>query len=233
MTEQEKPKITISFTERKRNLGLNQLKKLVRFYLVVVIAIAVPEAILDFTGIVPFGFPEALIDFFVLVSSFVALAFFTVPVIRHTRTNRRRSLAILKVGVSLVSIQIIALTIFYLVFPGLGGLTYFEVFLISEIAFQFAFIFITNRYKFARKFFSIQMPDGIRLIKGVDGYVESIRRTDFITRDLRRTVEDRIRGKISDEEFLDAISGLEPAKRELIISMTSEIESKLRKKYRW
>ena len=64
MTEQEKPKITISFTERKRNLGLNQLKKLGRFYLVVVIAIAIPEAILDFTGIVPFGFPEALIDFF-------------------------------------------------------------------------------------------------------------------------------------------------------------------------
>ena len=37
------------------------------------------------------------------------------------------------------------------------------------------------------------------------------------------------RGRISEEDFLEAISGLEPSKRELIISMTSGIESRLRK----
>lgn len=232
MTEQEKPKITISFTERRRDLRLDQLKKLGKFYLILVIAIAASEAILDFTGIVPFGFPEALIDFFVLVSSFIALGFFTVPIMR-TRTYRKRSMAMLKVGVFLVSLQIVALTIFYFVFPGLGSVTYFEVFAISEIAYQFAFIFITRRYKFARKFFSVQIRDGIRMNKGADGYVESVERTDFMTDDLRRTIEDKIKGKISEEVFLSAISGMEPSKRELIISMTGGIESRLRKKYRW
>ena len=132
MTEQEKPKITISFTERRRDLRLDQLKKLGKFYLILVIAIAASEAILDFTGIVPFGFPEALIDFFAFSSSFIALGFFTVPIMR-TRTYRKRSMAILKVGVFLVSLQFVALTIFDFAFPGLGWVTYFEVFAISYI----------------------------------------------------------------------------------------------------
>ena len=75
MTDQEKPKITIKFTERKRNLVSNHLKKLGKFYLIVVIAVALPEALLDLTGIAKFSFPEALIDFFVLTGSLIALYF--------------------------------------------------------------------------------------------------------------------------------------------------------------
>ena len=54
-----------------------------------------------------------------------------------------------------------------------------------------------------------------------------------MTQELRNTIEDKISGKISEEKFLDAISGLEPYEREMIISMTSGIETRLRKKYRW
>ncbi len=232
MTEQEKPKITITFTERRRNLSLNQLKKLGKFYLIVVIAMAVPEVVLDLTGSVIFGFTEALVDFFVLTASPIALLFFTVPIM-HTQSYRRRSLAVLKVGTCLLAIQIIALVIFYFAFPDLLPLAYFEVFIVSEIAYQMAFIFLTRRYEFSRKFFSIQIQNGIKIRKGLDGYVESIERSDFMTQDLRNTIEEKIRGRISEEDFLDAISGLEPSKKELIISMTSGIESRLRKKYRW
>ncbi len=63
--------------------------------------------------------------------------------------------------------------------------------------------------------------------------VESIERSDFMTQELRNTIEDKISGKISEEKFLEAISGFEPYEREMIISMTSGIETRLRKKYRW
>ena len=232
MTDQEKPKITITFTERRNNLVLSQLKAAGKFYLIVVIAVALPEAFLDLTGIAKFSFPEALIDFFVLTCFLIALLFFTLPIM-HTQTYRRRSMAALRVRICLVAIQITALVIFYFAFPDLHSLAYFEVFVISEIIYQTAFVFITNRYKFNRKYFSIQMQNGIKIRKGLDGYVESIERSDFMTQELRNTIEDKIKGKISEEQFLEAISGLEPYKREIVISMISGIESRLRKRYRW
>ena len=58
MTEQDKPKITLSFTENRKRVSLKQFKKLSRFYLVVVFVIGASEAILDLTGKITFGFLE-------------------------------------------------------------------------------------------------------------------------------------------------------------------------------
>ena len=230
MTEQDKPKITLSFTENRKRVSLKQFKKLSKFYLVVVFVIGVSEAILDLTGKITFGFLEGSVDFFALTVSFIALLFFIVPIMR-TQPSMRRIMSILRMASYLLSIQIIALLIFYFAFPRLGSVTYFEVFIVSEIAYQVALAFITGGYKFNRKFFSIQIGNGIR--NGTDGCVESIERSDFMTQELRNTIEDKISGKIGEEEFLEAISGLEPYEREMIISMTSGIETRLRKKYRW
>ncbi len=230
MTEQDKPKITLSFTENRKRVSLKQFKKLSKFYLIVVFVIGASEAILDLTGKITFGFLEGSVDFFALTVSFIALLFFTVPIMR-TQSRMRRIMAILRVASYLLSIQIIALLIFYFAFPRLGSVTYFEVFIVSEIAYQVALAFITGGYKFNRKFFSIQIGNGIR--NGTDGCVESIERSDFMTQELRNTIEDKISGKIGEEEFLEAISGFEPYEREMIISMTSGIETRLRKKYRW
>ena len=232
MTDEEESKITVSFTERKGKRTFGQLKKLLTYYLILVLAIALLEAMLDLSGMFKFGFLEASVDFFVLIFSFIGLAYFTMPVL-NAGIYRKRSIAALKVGVILLLIQITSLEIFYFAFPGLGYLNYFEAFIISEVVYQGAFAFITGRYKFARKFLAIQINDGIRIRKGSDGYVESIERSDFMTQDLRKAMEQKIRGEISEEEFLEAISGLEPAKRDLLMSMTSGIESRLRKKYRW
>jgi hypothetical protein len=150
-----------------------------------------------------------------------------------TQTRKRRSMAALRIGIYLVAIQITALTIFYFAFPDLQPITYFEAFIVSEIIYQVVFVFITRRYKFNRRYFSIQIQNGIKIRKGLDDYVESIERSDFMTQDLRNTIDDKIRGNISEKQFLDAISGLDQYRREMIISMTSEIESILRKKYRW
>ena len=49
---------------------------------------------------------------------------------------------------------------------------------------------------FDRKFFSVQIQNGIKIRKGLDGYVESIERSDFMTQDLRNTIEEKIRGRI-------------------------------------
>ncbi len=232
MTEQDKPKITLSFTENRKRVSLKQFKKLSKFYLVVVFVIGVSEAILDLTGKITFGFLEGSVDFFALTVSFIALLFFTVPIMR-TQSRMRRIMAILRVASYLLSIQIVALLIFYFAFPRLGSVTYFEAFIVSEIAYQVALAFITGGYKFNRKFLSIQIGNGIRIRNGTDGYVESIERSDFMTQELRNTIEDKISGKISEEKFLEAISGFEPYEREMIISMTSGIETRLRKKYRW
>ncbi len=230
MTEQDKPKITLSFTENRKRVSLKQFKKLSKFYLIVVFVIGASEAILDLTGKITFGFLEGSVDFFTLTVSFIALLFFIVPIMR-TQPSMRRIMSILRMASYLLSIQIIALLIFYFAFPRLGSVTYFEVFIVSEIAYQVALAFITGGYKFNRKFFSIQIGNGIR--NGTDGCVESIERSDFMTQELRNTIEDKISGKIGEEEFLEAISGLEPYEREMIISMTSGIETRLRKKYRW
>ena len=230
MTEQDKPKITLSFTENRKRVSLKQFKKLSKFYLIVVFVIGASEAILDLTGKITFGFLEGSVDFFTLTVSFIALLFFIVPIMR-TQPSMRRIMSILRMASYLLSIQIIALLIFDFAFPRLGSVTYFEVFIVSEIAYQVALAFITGGYKFNRKFFSIQIGNGIR--NGTDGCVESIERSDFMTQELRNTIEDKISGKIGEEEFLEAISGLEPYEREMIISMTSGIETRLRKKYRW
>lgn len=232
MTEEGKPKITVSFSERKRKRNFYQFKKIFQYYLILVIAMSLLEAILDFEGVVRFGFPEASVDFLVLIASFIALVYFTLP-ITIRGVFRKRSIAVLRVGIVLLIIQIIALEIFIHAFPGLGSTTYFEFFIISELAYQCTLFFIITRYKFARKFFSIHINNGIRFRKGSDGYVESVERSDFWTTSLQRAIEQKIRGELSEEDFLEAISGLEPAKRELILSMTDGIESRLRRRYRW
>ena len=64
MTEQDKPKITLSFTENRKRVSLKQFKKLSKFYLIVVFVIGASEAILDLTGKITFGFLEGSVDFF-------------------------------------------------------------------------------------------------------------------------------------------------------------------------
>jgi len=232
MNEQDKPKINLNFSESRNRLHLRQLKEFVKWFIILVVIIASVETVLDLTGILVFDVYEGLFDFFAIITSLILLLFLTVPIMK-TQMIRKRSLSILKVALSLVSLQIIFFVLVYFAFPNISYSTNFIIYSISEVAYQGALFFIIGGYRFNRKFFSIHVQNGIRIRSDSNGYVESLERSDLLTQEIRDMIEKRIRGRISQEEFLDALSSLEPCKRELIISMVDGIEARLRKKYRW
>lgn len=231
MTEREKPKVRVTFSENRRRVSPVLYKDFLKYFIILATSIVVSEFILNFSGILSFSINEALIDFFSLTASFIIIGFFTIPVMR-TKEYKSRSLAILEIAGGLVSIQIACLVIFYLLYPKLNSILYFYAFIISEIVYQVAFNFTLRRYKFRRRFFSIQIGNGVKIAKNSDGYIESIGRSDLITDDIKKIIEDKIKGKISDNEFYDIISHLDSTKKEMVLSLISGIEDRMKNKHR-
>lgn len=230
MTEQAKQKIRITLSESKRRFGFKEFKKFGKLYIIIVILIAGLEAILDLTGIMIFSFTEGMVDFFALTISFV-VGIFTLPIMR-TKLYRQRYTSMLEIAGLFVSIQIAGLLTFYFLFPSLSSTTDFVVFISSEIVYQIAFNLVVRSYKFNRRFFSVQTHNGIKIHQNADGSVQTIDRSDFLTGDMKKIIEDKIRGTIGEEEFLEAISTLDSTQKEFVISLTSGIESRLKNKYR-
>ena len=230
MTEDEKPKVRVTFSENRIRSRPDRFKKLLKYYLLLVAVIISSEIILYFRGKITFGINEVLVDFFVFTATFIVIGFFTLPLM-NTKEYRSRSIAILGVAALFVSIQITGLEIFYFLFPSLSSLTYFYIFLISEIIYQIALNSVIRSYKFKRKFLSIRINNGIKVSQNSEGYVESIERSCWMTDNIKKIIEDKIRGRISDEEFNEALSHLNSTQQEVILSLVTGIESRLKNRH--
>ena len=232
MTDQEKPRITFNFRENTKRPDSTQIRKVLRLLLIVTLVLAGSESLLDAMGIIVFSTIEVFVDALILIVSSIVLAYITFP-FRHYESHKKRAAAMLKIALLLLCIQIAVLIAVYFTFRNLGSTDYFLIFIGSEIAYQAAFLYITRRYKFNARFFSIDLPDAIKVRKDSDGNVESVERSDLVSQETRDLIEKRIRGVITEEEMSAALSEVNPVNREIILSFTRETISRLRKKYRW
>ena len=232
MTDQEKPRITFNFRETTKRPDSTQVRKVLKLFLMITLVLAGSESILDVMGIIGFSTIEVFVDAFILIVSLIVLAYITFP-FGHYESHKKRAEAMLKIALLLLSIQIAVLIAVYLAFRNLRSTDYFLIFIGSEIAYQAAFLYITQGYRFNARFFSINIPDAIKVRKDSDKNVESIERSDLISQGTRDLIEKRIRGEITEEEMNVALSEANPLNREIILSLTRKTESMLRKKYRW
>lgn len=232
MTDQEKPRITFNFRENTKRPDSTQVRKVLKLFLMITLVLAGSESLFDVTGIIGFSTIEVFVDALILIVSLIVLAYITFP-FRHHESHKKRAAAMLKIALLLLSIQIAALIAVYLTFRNLGSTDYFLIFIGSEIAYQAAFLYITQGYRFNARFFSINIPDAIKVRKDSDKNVESIERSDLISQETRDLIEKRLHGEITEEEMSAALSEVNPLNREMILSFTRKTESRLRKKYRW
>ena len=232
MTDQEKPRITYNFRENRKRPDSTQVKKVLKLFLAVTFVLAGLESFLDVTGIIGFSIMEVFVDALILIVSLIVLAYITFP-FRHYKLRKKRTAAMLKIALLLLSLQIAALIAIYYLFRNLGSTDYFLIFIGSEIAYQAAFLYLTGGYKFNARFFSINIPDAIRVRKNSEGNVESVERSDLISQETRDLIEKRIRGEITEEEMSTALSEMDNVNRELILSLARKTESRLKEKYRW
>ena len=232
MTDQEKPRITFNFRENTKRPDSTQVRKVLKLLLIVTLVLAGSEFLFDLMGIIGFSIMEVFVDALILIVSLIVLAYITFP-FRHYESHKKRAAAMLKIALLLLSFQIAALIAIYFAFRNLGSTDYFLIFIGSEIAYQAAFLYITQGYKFNARFFSINIPDAIRVRKDSEGNVESVERSDLISQETRDLIEKRIRGEITEQEMSAALSEMNNVNREFIISFTRKTESRLRKKYRW
>ena len=232
MTDQEKPRITFNFRENTKRPDSTQVRKVLKLLLIVTLVLAGSESLLDVTGIIGFSTIEVFVDALVLIVSLIVLAYITFP-FRHYESHKKRAAAMLKIALLLLSLQIAALIAIYFAFSNLGSTDYFLIFIGSEIAYQAAFLYITQGYKFNARFFSINIPDAINVRNDSDGNVVSVERSNLVSHETRDLIEKRIRGLITEEEMSSALSEVDHLNREMILSFTRETISRLRKKYRW
>lgn len=230
MTEEEKPKVRVTFSKIRIGSSPERFKNLLKYYLIVIAVVIASEFILDFEGKLTFGINDVLVDFFAFTATLVIIGVFTLPLM-NTKEYRSRSIAILGVAALFVSIQIAGLMIFYFLFPALSSLTYFYIFIISEIIYQIALNSVIRSYRFKRKFLSIRINNGIKVSQNSEGYVESIERSYWMTDSIKKIIEDKIRGRISDEAFNEAISQLNSTQKEVVLSLITGIESRLKNKH--
>ena len=229
MTDQEKPRITYNFRENRKRPDSTQVKKVLKLFLAVTFVLAGLESFLDVSGIIGFSIMEVFVDALILIVSLIVLAYITFP-FRHYELRKKRTAAMLKIALLLLSLQIAALIAIYYLFRNLGSTDYFLIFIGSEIAYQVAFLYLTGGYKFNARFFSINIPDAIMVRKNSEGNVE---RSDLISQETRDLIEKRVRGEITEEQMSAALSEMDNVNRELILSFTRKTESRLKEKYRW
>ncbi len=232
MTDQEKPRITFNFRENTEKPDSTQVRKVLMLLLIVTLVLAGSEFLFDLMGIIGFSIMEVFVDALILIVSLIVLAYITFP-FRHYESHKKRAAAMLKIALLLLSLQIAALIAIYFAFSNLGSTDYFLIFIGSEIAYQAAFLYITQGYKFNARFFSINIPDAINVRNDSDGNVVSVERSNLVSHETRDLIEKRIRGLITEEEMSSALSEVDHLNREMILSFTRETISRLRKKYRW
>lgn len=232
MSDQEKPGITINFREPRNGLYLAQIKKILLPFTAVIIAMAVSESLLTLTEIIKITSMEVALDILILLASFIVLAFVTFP-FRHYESYRKRSIAMLKIALLLLCIQIAAIFAVSYIFHDIGQTDYFLISFGSVIVYNGAFLYLTRRYRFTAKFLSINIPDAIRLRKDSDGNIQSVERSDLISEETRDLIQRRLRSEITEGELIEAVLKTDPVHREFILSFTRELESKIRKKHRW
>ena len=232
MTDQEKPRITFNFRENAEKPDSTQVRKVLMLLLIVTLVLAGSEFLFDLMGIIGFSIMEVFVDALILIVSLIVLAYITFP-FRHYESHKKRAAAMLKIALLLLSFQIAALIAIYFAFRNLGSTDYFLIFIGSEIAYQAAFLYITQGYKFNARFFSINIPDAINVRNDSDGNVVSVERSNLVSHETRDLIEKRIRGLITEEEMSSALSEVDHLNREMILSFTRETISRLRKKYRW
>ncbi|MGP6206469.1 hypothetical protein ACNF42_00315 [Cuniculiplasma sp. SKW3] len=98
--------------------------------------------------------------------------------------------------------------------------------IIPELFAIFFFSVITSGYSFNKRFTKVSFETSIKISGDKEGNVKSIERSDLIDDNIASTIQDRISGRITDEEFQNRLNQLDNQRQLIARKIVEAIEKK-------